>query len=368
MSVRFQYRRDERVIYQRQKTQPERHHALLFPVMTLVRLILICAMLGFTCAQPSKAEDTIDRPVTIYVAGTAGGGIDLYARLVSRHIGRHIPGKPAVSVQVMPGAGGIRAANYLAEQAPRDGTAMTTFAGGPILEPLIGARNPGYDMSSFTWIGAITKDMGLCIAWGATPFKTIDDVKRQQMVVAGTGAGSETDTWPVVLNDVLGTKFKLVTGYVGTQETILAIERGEAHGRCVFSYSALKIAKPDWLRDKKINVLVLTALERSPDFPGVPAVVDLVTKQDDRQLLELMVGPSAMARPFAAPPALPANKAALLRRAFDATMQDPEFRAEAERIQADLAPTAGEDVQKLVTRLYATPRLVVERVKKLLAP
>src|SRR4029453_16495354 len=293
MSVRFQYRRDERVICQRQKTQPEWHHALLFlspAAMTLVRLILICAMLGFTYVQPSKAEDTIDRPVTIYVAGTAGGGIDLYARLVSRHIGRHLPGKPAVTVQVMPGAGGIRAANYLAEQAPRDGTAMTTFAGGPILEPLIGARNPGYDMSSFTWIGAITKDMGLCITWGATPFKTIDDVKRQQMVVAGTGAGSETDTWPVVLNDVLGTKFKLVTGYLGSQETILAIERGEAHGRCVFSLSALKIAKPDWLRDKKINVLGLTALAASADFPGVPAVVDLVSKPQDRQLLELMVG------------------------------------------------------------------------------
>ena len=143
------------------------------------------------------------------------------------------------------------------------------------------------------------------------PFKTIDDVKKQQMVVAGTGAGSETDTWPIVLNEVLGTRFKLVTGYLGSQETILAIERGEAHGRCVFSHSALKIAKPDWLRDKKINVLVLTALEKSPDFPGVPAVVDLVTKPEDRQLLELMVGPAAMARPFAAPPGLPASKAAL---------------------------------------------------------
>jgi tripartite-type tricarboxylate transporter receptor subunit TctC len=283
-------------------------------------------------------------------------------------VGRHIAGNPTVTVQVMPGAGGIRAANYLAEQAPRDGTAITTFAGGPILEPLIGARNPGYDMSSFTWIGAMTKDIGLCIAWGATPFKTIDDAKKQQMVVAGTGAGSETDTWPLVLNDVLGTKFKLVTGYVGSQETILAIERGEVHGRCVFSYSALKVAKPDWLRDKKINVLVLTALERHPDFPDVPAVVDLVSKQEDRQLLELMTGPSAMGRPFAAPPGLPANKAALLRRAFDATMQDPQFRAEAARIQADLAPTTGEEVQKLVARLYATPRSVVERGKRLLAP
>src|SRR5258707_5863894 len=141
------------------------------------------------------------RPVTIYESVTAGGVIDLYAELVARHIARHIAGNPTVTVQVMPGAGGIRAANYLAEQAPRDGTAMTAFAGGPILEPLIGARNPGYDMSRLTWIGAITKDIGLCIAWGATPFKTIDDAKKKQMVVAGTGAGSETDTWPVVLND-----------------------------------------------------------------------------------------------------------------------------------------------------------------------
>src|SRR5712691_5004895 len=263
------------------------------------------APLSLQRAVSAQPADIIDRPVTIYVAGTAGGGIDLYARLVARHMGRHIPGKPTVTVQVMPGAGGIRAANYLAEQAPRDGTAITTFANGPILEPLIGARNPGYDMSSFTWIGAITKDFGLCISWGPTPFKTIDDVKTQQMVVAGTGAGSETDTWPIVLNDVLGTKFKLVTGYVGSQETILAIERGEAHGRCVFSQSALKIAKPDWLRDKKINVLVLTAAERNGDFPGVPVVLDLVTKPEDRALLELMVAPGAMARPFVAPPGLP---------------------------------------------------------------
>src|SRR5262249_32582816 len=225
---------------------------------------------------------------------------------------------------VMPGAGGIRAANYLAEQAPRDGTAMTTFAGGPILEPLIGARNPGYDMSRFTWIGAITKDSGLCIAWGATPFRTIDDVKKKQMVVAGTGAGSETDTWPVVLNDVLGTKFKLVSGYVGSQETILAIERGEADGRCVFSYSALKIAKPDWLRDKKITVLLLTALKASADFPGVPAVVDLLTKEEERQMDHDVVAPSATGRPFSGPPRLASPKGAPFRRAFQGADPDAE--------------------------------------------
>jgi tripartite-type tricarboxylate transporter receptor subunit TctC len=337
--------------------------------MTPLRPLALCvAALVLGPAQAATAQETIERPVTIYVAGTAGGGIDLYARLFARHFGRHVAGKPNVTVQLMPGAGGIRAANFLAEQAPRDGTAIATFAGGPILEPLIGTRNPGYDMSSFTWLGAMNKDFGLCIASATTPFKTIDDVRRQQMVVAGTGAGSETDTWPIVLNEVLGTKFKLVTGYLGSQETILAIERGEAHGRCVFSLSALKIAKPDWLRDKKINVLVLTALAGSADFPGVPAVVDLVSKPQDRQLLELMVGPGAMARSFAAPPALPAGKATLLRRAFDATLQDAEFRAEAARMQADLAPTTGEEVQALVARIYATPRPVIERVRKLLAP
>ena len=239
------------------------------PAATLRWLVsAYAAALVLTSTQAAAAQDTIDRPVTIYVAGTAGGGIDLYARLVSRHIGRHIPGKPTVTVQLMPGAGGIRAANYLAEQAPRDGTAMTTFASGPILEPLIGARNPGYDMSRFTWIGAITKDIGLCISWGPTPFKTIDDVKKQQMVVAGTGAGSETDTWPIVLNDVLGTKFKLVTGYVGSQETILAIERGEAHGRCVFSLSALKIAKPDCCATRRSTSSFSPRSKRARSFPG----------------------------------------------------------------------------------------------------
>src|SRR5262249_32678778 len=159
------------------------------------------------------------------------------------------------------------------------------------------------------------KDVGLCIAWAASPFKTIEDAKRQQMVVGGTGAGSDTDSWPILLNEVLGTKFKLVTGYVGTQETILAMERGETQGRCGFSVSALKIAKPDWLRDKKINVLVLTALVRSAEFPNVPTVVELVADPAERALFELMVAPTAMSRAFAAPPGVPASRAALIRRA-----------------------------------------------------
>jgi tripartite-type tricarboxylate transporter receptor subunit TctC len=331
--------------------------------------------IGWACAAalalavvPAAAQDTIDRPINIYVAGTAGGGIDLYARVLARHLGRHIPGKPQVNVQVMPGAGGIRAANFLAQQAPKDGTAITTFAGGPILEPLIGARKTDYNSSDFTWIGAVTKDVGLCVAWGATKFKTIEDAKRDQMTVGGTGAGSDTDIWPPILNELLGTKFRVITGYLGTQETIIAMERGETHGRCTFSYSAIKTAKPDWLRDKKINILVQLALAKHGDFPDVPLIYDLVSKPEDRQLLDLMIGSSAMARPFAAPPGLPPRIATSLRRGFDATMKDEAFLADAQKIQAEVLPSTGEEVQKLVARLYETPKPVVERVKKFLAP
>jgi tripartite-type tricarboxylate transporter receptor subunit TctC len=266
----------------------------------------------------------------------------------------------------MPGAGGIRAANFLTQQAPKDGTAITTFAGGPILEPLIGSRKADYDSSQFTWIGAITKDVGLCVAWGGTKFKTIDDVRRDQMTVGGTGAGSDTDIWPPILNELLGTKFRVITGYLGTQETIIAMERGETHGRCTFSYSALKTAKPDWLRDKKVNILTQLALAKHADFPDVPLIYDLVSKPDDRQLLDLMIGGSAMARPFAAPPGLPPKIATMLRRAFDATMTDEAFLADAAKIQAEVLPSTGETVQELVKKLYATPKPVVDRVKKFL--
>lgn len=326
-------------------------------------IAMLATIFGSALAAP--LPNAIDRPVVVYVAGSAGGGIDVYARLVARHIGRHIPGNPTVTVQVMPGAGGIKAANYLAEQARRDGTAMASFTGGPILEPLTGARNPGYGMNQFTWIGAVTKDVSVCVSWAQLPFKTIDDVKKQQMILASTGSGSESDLWPKIVNDVIGTKFKIVAGYPGTPETLLAMENGEVHGRCGWSWSSLKATKSEWLRDQKINLLIQIALRKSPELPNVPFIFDLLSKQEDRQLLDLLVGPSGMARPFAAPPGLPDDKAALLRRAFDATMKDPEFLSEAAKMQADISPSTGEEVQELVARIYATPQPVIDRAKKL---
>jgi len=317
-------------------------------------------------ANAMAQSEVFDKPITIYVAGTAGGGIDLLARAVARHFGKHVPGNPSVVVQDMPGAGGIRAANFIAETAPRDGTAIGTFAGGPVIEPLIGARNPGYDMSKFTWIGTVSKDVGICLSYGTTPFKTLDDLRSKEMIVAGTGAGSDSDIYPIILNELMKTKIKLITGYLGTKETIMAIENGEAHGRCSVVYSAIKMAKPDWVRDKKINIIMQFGLEKARDLPDVPLALDFVTNPDDRQMLELLMATTAIARPFMAPPGIPEVRARALRRAFDATMKDPAFLDEAKKLMLDVEPTSGEDAQKIVEKMYATPKPVVDRLKKLL--
>ena len=330
---------------------------------TLAGALLLAA------ASPVLAQqgETMPKVITIYVAGTAGGGIDLYARMLGRHIGKYIPGAPTVNVQDMPGAGGIRAANFIADSAPKDGGVMGTFPGGPLAEPLIGARNPGYDMSQFQWIGAISRDVSLCISWKGTPFKSLDDARKQEMIVAGTGAGSETDTIPLILNDVLKTKFRVVTGYLGTKETFMAIESGEAHGRCGLTFSSLKASKPDWIRDKKINILLQMGLEKSPELPDVPLASDLLGPED-KQVLELVTMGTAVGRPFAAPPGASPARVQILRRAFDAALKDPALLEEGRTIQAEISPTSGEEVQKIIGRLYATPKPVVERAKKLLEP
>ena len=339
----------------------------MFRSMARLAAASLIAATGLTTAAHAQSE-TFDKPITVYVAGTAGGGIDLLARALARHMGKFLPGAPNMVVQDMPGAGGIRAANFLAEAAPRDGTAIGTFAGGPVIEPLIGARNPGYDMSKFTWVGAVSKDVGVCLSYGTTPFKTVEDLRDKEMIVAGTGAGSDSDTYPIILNEVLKTRIKLITGYLGTKETIMAIETGEAHGRCSVAYSALKMARPDWLRDKKINVIMQFGLEKSRELPDVPLVLDLVKNPEDRQLMELLMGTMAVARPFMAPPGVPEARATTLRRAFDKTMIDPGFLAEAQQLQLDVEPTTGEEAQKVVQSMYATPKAVVERAKKLLSP
>jgi tripartite-type tricarboxylate transporter receptor subunit TctC len=286
---------------------------------------------------------------------------------MARHLGKHVPGHPNVVAQLMPGAGGIRMMEHMVKVAPKDGTVIGTVAPGPMIEPLIGKRNVGYRTTDFTALAAMDKDVTLCLAWHASRFKTIQDVMKETMTVAGTGAGSSTDIYPMFLNAVMGTKFRVITGYLGSQETIIAIERGEVDGRCGWGFSSLMSTKPDWVRDKKVTYLLQLALERNPKVDA-PLGMDFAKDEATRQMMTLMFGPLALNKPFFGPPGMAAERTAELRKAIMAALNDPELRAEARKTFGDeIEPTGGEQAQKLLADMYATPPAVVERLKAILA-
>ena len=331
----------------------------------------LAAALALSLAPaPAAAQGDYSRgkQIQILIAGTAGGGIDIGARIVARYLGKYLGGNPTIVPQLMPGAGGIRMIDYMNSVAPKDGTVIGIVPPGPIIEPLIGKRQASYRMADFVAIGAMTKEVSLCISWGSSRFKTIQDAMSRQMVVAGTGAGSSPDIYPVVLNEVLHTKFKVITGYQGSQETIMAIERTEVDGRCGWGWSSLKSTKPDWVRDKKINFLLQLALAKSPNIPDSPLVMDLVKNTADRQMLTLLFGPLSLNKPFFGPPGMTGERVAELRKAFSEAMNDPELRAEVIKLTGeDLEPTNGEDAQKLVAEMYATPEAVAHKLRDILS-
>jgi len=308
------------------------------------------------------------KTVRIIVGFSAGGGYDAYSRLFARYMSKYLPGNPTIVPQLMPGAGGIRMIDYMNSVAAKDGTVIGIVPPGPIIEPLIGKRQASYRMSDFVAIGAMTKEVSLCVSWGPSKFKTIQDAMSQQMVVAGTGAGASPDIYPVVLNEVIHTKFKVITGYQGSQETIMAIERTEVDGRCGWGWSSLKSTKPDWIREKKINLLLQLALAKSPSIPDSPLVMDLVKDQADRQMLTLLFGPLSINKPFFAPPGLARERVTELRKAFAEAMNDAELRAEVIKLTGeDIEPTSGEDAQKLVADMYATPEAVAHKLRDILS-
>jgi len=324
---------------------------------------------GFTGTSASAQSDGYfkGKTFTINVGGTAGGGIDVGARMVSRYIGKYLPGQPTVIVQLVPGAGGVRLVEQLNSVAPKDGTVVGAFAAGPLIEPLISSRKVAYKMTDFTAVGALENDVSFCATFHTSKTKTLEDAKTRETTMAGTGAASSTDIYPLALNATIGTKFRLITGYVGTQETILAIERGETDGRCGWGYSSLKSSKPDWIRDNKINYLVQMSLKKHPDAMNVPLALDLMTNEDDRQMMRILVTPQTVTRPYLAPPGLPAERAKEVRSAFWSTMQDEGYRAEFTKIMGEEpTPTRGEDMQKLLEQIYATPEPVVEKLRSIL--
>jgi tripartite-type tricarboxylate transporter receptor subunit TctC len=341
------------------------------PSIRTCRHLALATALGVSFAPgPATAQGDFYRgkQIQILIAGTAGGGIDIGARIVARHLGKYLAGNPTIVPQLMPGAGGIRMIDFMSSLAPKDGTVIGIVPPGPIIEPLIGKRQASYRMADFVAIGAMTKEVSLCISWSSSPFKTIQDAIDRQMVVAGTGAGASPDIYPVVLNDVLHTKFKVITGYQGSQETIMAIERTEVDGRCGWGWSSLKSTKPDWVRDKKINFLLQLALAKSPNIPDSPLVMDLVKDTADKQMLTLLFGPLSLNKPFFGPPGMAPERVVELRKAFTEAMKDPELRAEVIKLTGeDLEPTNGTEAQKLVAEMYATPEAVAHKLRDILS-
>jgi tripartite-type tricarboxylate transporter receptor subunit TctC len=318
-------------------------------------------------ALPARADPVEDfykgRNITVLIGYSPGGSYDAAGRVLARHMGRYIPGNPSLVPQNMPGAGTLNLANYLYNVAPKDGTAFGIFARGMAMEPLIGGTNAKFDATKFTWIGSAANEISLCATYETSPVKTWKDAVTKDFTVAGNGSGSDPDVFATVLRNLFGVKDRLISGYPGSAEISLAMERGEIDGRCGWSWSSIKAEKSQWLAEHKLNLVVQLALEKAADLPNVPLITDLATDERQRQILKLIFSRQTMGRPFAGPPAIPPERAEALRHAFDLTMKDPDFLAEAQGRGLEINPVSGHDLEKLIAELYQTPKDVVAEAR-----
>jgi tripartite-type tricarboxylate transporter receptor subunit TctC len=317
-------------------------------------------------AADAVADYYRGRTVTVVIGYSAGGGYDAYARLLVKSMGKHIPGNPILVPQNMPGAGSGKAAAYIGSVAPKDGSYFATIGRTEPVAPLF-EPEAKFDGAKFTWIGSVTDDNSICLAWHDSPIKSWQDMLSQTFTVAGEGAGADPDVFTQAIKNLFGAKMKLVTGYPGTNDMGLAIERGEVDGACGLSWRSVVSQHPDWVNDKRINVLIQIAMTPEPSLVGVPMITDFVTSPEQLQIVKLIVATQAMARPFFAPPGIPEDRKAALRAAFDATMTDPDFVADAKKASLAINPMTGAQVEALVADLYATPKEIVAKAAQVIA-
>jgi tripartite-type tricarboxylate transporter receptor subunit TctC len=329
--------------------------------------IALAALFACSLAQPTHAEGVenfyLGRTLTVLIGHSVGGGYDLYARMLARFLGRHISGQPTVVAQNMPGAGGLRAANYLYTVAPKDGSVIGTFSRSIPTLPLL-SPPAAFDGTRFTWLGSMSSDASLCLTGAKSPVKTWRDMLTTTLIMGGQSAGSDSDIYARLYKNVLGARIKLVSGYPGTNDITLAMERGEVDGICGLSWGTIKVAHPEWTRDKSVNFLLQAGLSKVAELPDVPLTLDLMDDPEKRQMLYLHFAPQGMGRPFAAPPNMPTDRKAALIKAFDDTMKDPELLAEAAREKMDINPMPGDAIDELLKKLYATPADVVAKAAK----
>jgi tripartite-type tricarboxylate transporter receptor subunit TctC len=331
---------------------------------------LVCALSAW--ASPSKADAVADfykgKNVSLYIGSGVGGGYDTYARVLGRHWGHHIPGKPNFVAKNMAGAASLAMTNFVNNQAPKDGTAIGAPQNIIPFEGLLrllsdDGQKAQFDSREMNWLGSAARDVYLLIAWHTAPVKTFEDLKTHELVLGSSGPNTEHSTTANLCNELFGTKLKVVTGYKGGSDVALAIERGEVQGMSGRAYSSLLSGNPDWIRDKKIRILLQFGLKPHPDLKGVPFALDLVKNPLDRKMLEFIFTKYEILRLYFAPAGVPADRVAALRAAFDATMKDSAFLADAKKARIEIDPVSGAEVQAMVQNLYEAPPEVVERAR-----
>ena len=329
-------------------------------------LLVAAAWFGAApAAAQSAAEPFAGKNVTLIIGFGPGGGYDLWGRTVARHIGKHLPGNPTVVPQNMPGAGSYVAASHIYGAAPKDGTVFAIIARDAALGPLSNAPGARFDATKMSWLGSPTREHNACIANATAKVKTANELRNQELILGDTGPGTGTRSYPKVLNDLLGYKFKLVSGFRSSADVFLAMERGEVDGICE-SLDSIKQRKPDWIPNKTVNVLLQAGASRRPSSRACRTCSTLARNDEESRTLEYLYAGQDIGRPFVAPPDLPPERLKMLRDAFDATMKDPEFVAEVKRNKFDLEPEDGEHLAALIDKIYATPKAIIERVSNLI--
>jgi tripartite-type tricarboxylate transporter receptor subunit TctC len=333
--------------------------------------IALASFVGFLFQAPAAAQDAEadfykGKTIDFYIGYTPGGAYDIYARLVARHLGNHIAGKPTVVPVNMPGGGGRRVMGYVFNVAPQTGIAIATADQSLVLQQAVDDPSILFDINKISWVGNPLADNNSVATWHTTGVRTVEEAKRTEVVLGATGANTSAQI-PEAMNVILGTKFKIATGYPGGNDIYLAMERGEVGAR-FNSWSAWKAARPAWVRDGKINVLTQIGMSKAPDLPDVPLLMDLATDPADRALLMLLSAPSALGRQIFTSPQIPPSRLKTLRDAFNATVEDPAFLDEAKRMGLDINPVSGAEMQKIVAEILATPKPITDRLRTIIAP
>jgi tripartite-type tricarboxylate transporter receptor subunit TctC len=345
----------------------------MFPTLTR-QACLALATAGAFCAQPAFAQSVADfykgKTVTLLISSASGGGYDALARTIANHLGKFIPGSPAVIVKNMSGAGGIVATNYLYNVAARDGTVVGGVQNNTPFEPLFGTREAAYDPLKFNWLGTPSIEVAMLTVWHTAPVNTWQDVRTREITVASSGLHSTPSFYGRLLNETLGLKQRIIVGYESQSKAFLAMERGEVDGYPSVFYSSLMSTRPAWYRDKRVKILVQQGLEKEPAIPEVPFALDLVTNPDDKVLMVAAYAPLQSGRPYLLPPGVPADRVAAMGKALTDTFKDPDFVAEANKRGLGVnSPRTGKELQELLTRVYTTtPAHIVARLRKISTP